>query len=238
MESSEGKASPGKPFKPPKAEIWNSMIDAGNAFRNGQLSNGVPDRTRPRHTDIIKVKNNSGADRARGEILAFTNKAITDLSDEHIWLLGSAITECDYFGILKEPIANQDIGDCQVSGCCLATIDVVVASHTRAKVVAGQYLLESSSDGPIDILYKPTGTGELECVVRFGSGIQMRLGRTGSGGLSISSAGTVTLYDESSGGFTLGSNTVQAWAFPTAIVGVSDVAIWKVGCRNVAFKVC
>lgn len=236
--NSEGKASAGQPFKPPKAEIWNSMIDAGNAFRNGALSNGTPDRTRPRSTDIIKVKNDCGEDRARGEILSLTDKAVTDLSDEHIWLIGSGVTECDFFGILKEPIADGGIVDCQVSGCCMAQVDVIDADHTRAKAVAGQYVLESSSDGPIEILYKPSGTGEQECVVRFGGGVQMRLGQTGSGGLSISSAGTVTLYDAVSGGFTLGSETIQAWAFPTNIIGVADVAIWQVGCRNVAFKVC
>jgi hypothetical protein len=236
--NSEGKASAGQPFKPPKAEIWNSMIDAGNSFRNGQLSNGVPDRTRPRNTDIISVKNDCGEDRARGEILSFTDKAVTDLTDEHIWLLGSEVTVCDYFGILKEPIADGSIGPIQVSGCCMAQVDIVDADHTCARAIAGSYVLESATTGPIEILYKPSGTGELECVVRFGGASKMRLGRTGSGGLSISVAGTITLYDEVSGGYTIGSETIEAWAFPTAIVGIADVAIWEVGCRNVAFKVC
>jgi hypothetical protein len=168
--NSEGKASPGQPFSAPKAEIWNSMIDAGNAHRNDRLSNGTPEPTRPRQTDVIKLKNNSGADRSRGEILRINGKAITNLSDEHLWLIGSAPTDDGYFGILKEPIRNGGIGQVQVSGCCMAMIDVADADHTRAKSVASQYVLESSDDGPIEIIYKPSGTGELECVVRFGGG--------------------------------------------------------------------
>jgi hypothetical protein len=167
--NSEGKASPGQPFSAPKAEIWNSMIDAGNAHRNARLSNGTPEPTRPRQTDIIKLKNSSGASRSRGEILRINGKAITNLSDEHLWLIGSAPTDDGYFGILKEPIANGSIGQAQVSGCCMATIDIADANHTRAKAVASQYVLESSDDGPIEIVYKPSGSGELECVVRFGS---------------------------------------------------------------------
>jgi len=167
--NSEGKASPGQSFSAPKTEIWNSMIDAGNAHRNARLSNGTPEPTRPRQTDIIKLKNNSGADRSRGEILRINGKAITDLSDEHLWLIGSAPTDDGYFGILKEPIRNGGIGQVQVSGCCMAMIDVADADHTRAKSVASQYVLESSDDGPIEIIYKPSGTGELECVVRFQS---------------------------------------------------------------------
>jgi hypothetical protein len=166
---SDDKASPGQPFRAPKAETWNGMVDAGNAYRAGRLSNGVPQPTRPRETDIIKLKNSSSGNRARGQILRIDGKAITDLSDEHIWLIGQAPTADDYFGILKEPIADGEVGRVQVSGCCLALVDVVDAGHTRAKAVASEYVLESSDDGPLEILYAPGGTGEQECVVRFQS---------------------------------------------------------------------
>ena len=177
--NSQDKASPGQPFAAPRAETWNGMIDAGNAYRAGRLSSPTPPPTRPRETDIIKLKNNCGADRARGEILLIDGKAITDLSDESIWLIGDEPTADGYFGILKEPIENGDIGRVQVSGCCIALIDVGDADHTRARAVAAGYKLESADDGPIEILYAPAGTGELECVVRFGGsgGVGMTLYR-------------------------------------------------------------
>jgi hypothetical protein len=172
--NSEGKVSPGQPFSAPKAEIWNSMVDAGNAHRTDRLSTDTPERTRPRQSDVIKLKNSSGAARSRGEILRINGKAVTDLSDEHIWLTGSAPTESGYFGILKEPIENGSVGQVQVSGCCIAQVNIADANHTRANAIAASYVLGSSDDGPIEILYAPSGTGELECVVRFGG--------TGGGG--------------------------------------------------------
>ena len=165
---SDSKRSPGDPLTPVPAETWNGMVDAGNAFRASKLSNGTPQPTRPRETDIIRLKNSGSGDRARGEILRIDGKAITDLSDEHIWLIGQEPLGDDFFGILKEPIEDGAVGRVQVSGCCIALVDVIDAGHNRAKSVAGEYVLESSDDGPIEILYAPSGTGELECVVRFG----------------------------------------------------------------------
>jgi hypothetical protein len=46
---------------------------------------------------------------------------------------------------------------------------VIDIDHTRAKPSAGDYVLESATDGPIEILYAPGTTGASECVVRFGS---------------------------------------------------------------------
>lgn len=164
-----GKASPGSPFVPPPAVIWNNMVDAGRAWADSQLSNGAPPPNRPRPTDLIRIKNDCGADRDRGEILLISGKAITDLAEESIWLLGDTPTADGYFAILKEPIQSGDVGTAQVSGCCLATIDVSSTGHTRAKAAAGLYVLESASDGPLEILYSPGTTGEVECVVRFAS---------------------------------------------------------------------
>lgn len=193
---SEDKRSPGQPFKAPRAETWNGMVEAGNAYRAGLLSDGgPPPRTRPRSTDTIKLKNSSGANRARGEILRFNGKAITDLSDENCWLIGSAPTESGYFGILKEPIESNGVGDAQVSGWCMATVDIADADHTRARAIAGQYVLESAHDGPLEIIYKPSGTGEIECVVRFGFWSGAIVIMTPSGGIPARSGTTVGKAD-------------------------------------------
>lgn len=192
---SDDKVSPGQPFAAPRAETWNGMVDAGNAFRAGKLSSGTPQPTRPRQTDVIKAKNASGAARSRGEILRFTGKAITDLSDEFIWLNGGVPTEDGYFGILKEPVENNAVAKVQVSGCCMATVDIVSEDHTRARPVAGGYVLESSDDGPLEILFAPTGTGEQECVVRFGFWPGAIIIMTPSGGIPARVGTTVGRAD-------------------------------------------
>lgn len=165
---SDGKASPGSPFKPPPAVLWNNMVDAGRAFADSRLSGGTPARNRPRPTDILKLKNSSGADRAKGEILKIDGTILTDQDGESIWLDGKAPTDECRFGILKEPSVSGEINEAQVSGVCLAKVDIIDADHTFAYAADGDYVLQSGESGPVEILYAPSGTGEKECVVRFG----------------------------------------------------------------------
>lgn len=169
--NADGKTSPGSPFKPPAARIWNNMVDAGRAFADSQLNASAPGPVRPRETDIIKVKNDCGAVRRKGEILKIDGNAIETVADEHIWLVGKAVTADCYFGILKRPVEIDGVESVQVSGVCMALIDITDTAHTRANCAAGSYVLESSDSGPIEILYSPSGeTGEQDCVVRFAGG--------------------------------------------------------------------
>ena len=174
MAGSDGKASAGDPLRPPPASIWNNMVDAGRQFAIDRLSGGPGDKTGPRSTDIIRVKNTCGEDRAKYEILRIDDKAIEDLSPESIWLKGVEPTAAGYFGILREPCADTEVASLQVSGVCIAKVNIVSVTDTRAGAVAAGYVLESGESGPLEILYHDGTVGEQECVVRFG----------GSGGIS------------------------------------------------------
>jgi hypothetical protein len=221
--NSEGKASPGQPFLAPKAEIWNSMIDAGNAHRNGRLSNGTPEPTRPRQTDVIKLKNSSGASRSRGEILRINGKAITNLSDEHIWLIGSEPNSISPIAVLKEPIEDEKVGNVQLSGCCFATVDIVDEDHSRARPIAGQYVLESGDDGPLEILYKPSGTGEQECVVKFVD-VTAIIIQTPSGGIPARVGTTVGKADCTV--FTISdSDVLTSTGTTVSVVNIAEAAV-------------
>lgn len=168
--NSDGKASPGSPFKPPAARIWNNMVDAGRAWADSRLNKPAPNPIRPRETDIIKAKNTSGAARRLGEILRIDGKAIETVTDENKWLLGVEPTDDGYFGILKEPAVDGSLASLQVSGCCMALVNVTDVDHKRATSADGDYVLQSGDDGPIEILFAPDGTGEKTCVVRFAGG--------------------------------------------------------------------
>jgi hypothetical protein len=145
------------------------MVDAGRAWADGRFSSPSPNPIRPRETDMIKVKNTSGAVRRLGEILRISGKAIETVTDENKWLLGVEPTDDGYFGILKEPAASNSLASLQVSGCCMALVNVTDADHTRATSADSDYVLQSGDDGPIEILFAPDGTGEKTCVVRFSS---------------------------------------------------------------------
>jgi hypothetical protein len=174
---SEGKVSPGDIFQPPPAAIWNNMVDAGRAWADQRFSNSTPEPTRPRQTDLIKLKNNSEAPRKKGEILKIDGKAIEDITGESIWLLGVEPTADCRFGILKYPADGSeeagDVVDCHVSGACIARVNVTNEFHTHAVAVDGEYLLQSSFGGGVEILFAPPipeedeYPQELDCVVRF-----------------------------------------------------------------------
>lgn len=165
--NTEGKGSSGAKFRVPPANVWNNMVDAGNAYALSKLDSPGGPPTRARATDIIKIQNTSGAARRTGEVLKIEGKALDTITAEHIWLLGVEPTADCYFGILKKPVADDGIEQLQVSGVCLALVNVTDVDHDRAYVLDGYYVLQSSSDGPIEILFAPSGTGELSCAVRF-----------------------------------------------------------------------
>lgn len=146
------------------------MVDAGRAWADSRLNGGAPNPIRPRETDIIKAKNTSGAARRLGEILRISGKAIETVTDENKWLLGVEPTDDGYFGILKEPAVNNGLASLQVSGCCMALVNVTDETHTRATAVEGEYVLQSGGNGPIELMYAPTGIGEKTCLVKFDSG--------------------------------------------------------------------
>jgi hypothetical protein len=166
----EGKVLPGDDFNPPPAAIWNNMVDAGRAWADGRFSSQSPNPIRPRETDIIKAKNTSGAARRLGEVLRISGKAIETVTDENKWLLGVELTDDGYFGILKEPVENNGLASLQVSGCCMALVNVTDADHKRAMPADGEYVLQSGSSGPIELMFAPSGTGEKTCLVKFDSG--------------------------------------------------------------------
>lgn len=167
---STGKVTSGAPFRAPPATIWNNMIAAGQAVADGKLSSGPPGATRPRATDLLRLKNSSEDVRRKGEILKIEGKVIEAITDENIWLDGIEPTADCRFGILKSPADDGEVITAQVSGVCVALVNVTDASHTFAAASATDYVLQSGGSGPLEILYAPSGTGEMECVVRFGGG--------------------------------------------------------------------
>ena len=58
-----------------------------------------------------------------------------------------------------------------MSGVCQAWVNVTDADHGFARVADSQFVLESTESGPVQIVWKPTGTGEKDCIVLLrGSG--------------------------------------------------------------------
>jgi hypothetical protein len=105
-----------------------------------------------------------------------------------------------------ESIPDGKYGDCQISGVCMADIDVVDADNTHARVVPGSTQLKGDFGGWARIVYKPSGTGVKSCAVLLGaldnvtrkarSISTVTDGGTGTADIYVngSSRGSVTVY--------------------------------------------
>jgi hypothetical protein len=165
--ASNGKSSGQRIVKVPPA-LWNDMVSAGEAYRDSFFNQPDPGRTRPRSTDIIKVRNDTGEDRERGEVVCFNGFVLTDLEPESIWLKAIATRRGKKFAILKYNVAEDEVVHAQLSGVCLARVNVTSLAHRAARLPDdASFVLQSSFSGPVELLWTPEETGEADCVVNI-----------------------------------------------------------------------
>lgn len=160
------KVSPGQPI-PRSASLWNNLIGAANEYAARQL--GQPGRLKTPliPTDVIKIKNSSGAQVRLGEVLEISGFLLSDVVRDSLWFDGDTPDGTRPFGIVLQDMPTAAIDRAQVSGVCVALVNVTDESHDYAVVASGELVLQSAGTGPVRILYKPTGTGEKTCAVLF-----------------------------------------------------------------------
>ena len=164
------KVGQGSRWKPPTASEWNAMQEAAEYVRQLRLGVGGGPQYQPVPTDLIKIKNSSGASRSRGHVLEITGILEATFSRLRMAFDGGAPTPSSdkRYAILKEDIPNGGIGLAQVSGICAAVVNVTDSAHKYAKITASTYSLQSSLHGIIPLVYQPSGTGSThECAVLF-----------------------------------------------------------------------
>lgn len=169
-----GPATSGDFFRPPPIGEYDSMREAGR-----EIGNRRPRRARKRRrpeipTDCIWMKNSSGAALAIGRVVEIGTKLLTAITAESLWFDG---IEPDADGtkaiaIARNPVPSNDIDIFQVSGVCLAQVDINDTDDRWADVTNGSTLLSSNATtGRVEILQKlASGTGEKQCLVRIGTG--------------------------------------------------------------------
>jgi len=180
----------GQPFKP-KAETFNTFVDAARAHRQRQHDRGRQPHGEFRQTGIIRVRNDSGADRDRFDILGINTPVITPADNlQHFQnhVVQSVVTPTTsshqgQFVVLLEPIASGQIGRAYVSGVCPARLYLQSSAVTdvrAAEVRNGNTdSLEPSTWGSAAVLWHdpyPTGaTGpqNVWAVVRLGNQVSL-----------------------------------------------------------------
>lgn len=214
------KLTPGQPAII-KAGEYNAGIEAGQWYsQQRQLGSGasiVPGGISP---CVIKVRNEFNGDLNAGSVVEIGASLLTTFTQRQIWLSAAKRAGDGVCGVLLQPIKYQKMGPCQISGVCLAPVNIIDADNTHARVEVGSSVFKGDFGGYARILYKPSGTGVKDCVVLLGhhqSIIRKAVSTStitanGSGTANVEIAGSVVgsvtiYYDHMTGGGNIASSS-------------------------------
>lgn len=204
---------------------WNRVDEAVEHWQQQKrLGESTPSIPAPLSTDCIKLKNNSGGDLLRGAALQIQDDLLTSESQllaESLWFAGiTATVDNKPFGITRQAMKSGKIDTVQVSGVCIARVNITDESHERAYLKAGETNLQSSRDGSVQILWKPSGTGVLECVALLHNPLGRELIRfamyedmpaLGGEALAYKVEWTGAAYEQVGATFTVKDYTGRSW---------------------------
>jgi hypothetical protein len=169
------KVAAGQPI-PRSAALWNNIIDCTNDYtRRRALGEPSQAFSEAIATDVVRVKNSTGDHVRLGEIMDLSDFLLTDVLRTSLWFDGDIPDGVRQFAIALQDIPSGAIDRAQVSGMCVALVNVTDENHGYAISVSGDVVLQSAAVGPIRIVYKPTGTGEKTCAVLFVSALSSGL---------------------------------------------------------------
>ena len=161
------KVKPGDPLAIPAA-MFNTFVDAAKDYLSRQREQGQKATPAGRCGGIVLVRNDSGADPGRFEVLGVSTPLFTPTADLDAFkntraLAGVTPTEADHLGkfvILLEPVAAGELALALASGVCPVKLSVTDEADDFADVNDGQCAtLKTGPKGSAVILWKESGTG-------------------------------------------------------------------------------
>lgn len=217
------------------AEEWNGMLDAA------VLAKTFAART-PRAVDPpglraneILVKNSSGADRARFEVVGLATgpviSPVDSLAGFHQLpaLVAALPTTADYFGkfaILQEPVKSGSLGRAVACGLSYVKIEVAQTWHQRADVTnSSAAKLTSCPQGAAQIIWAESGTGEKWALVHIGSVLEVVLDSKAPSAWSAGGDKTCTIYRAGSSTGWTQTVTFDSWTSTETISSGKNVRI-------------
>jgi hypothetical protein len=150
-----------------KHSFLAALANEARTTRRGRARVGA-DNSAGAPANVIRIRNDSGADVAAGGVLGISDFLITPTEnlDEFLrepMLVGVTPDEDDHFAkfvILRDPISNGEIGAAFAYGTAPAQINMTDATHKFADVTdASTASLTSTIEGSARILCVQSGTG-------------------------------------------------------------------------------
>lgn len=166
---------------PISAAAWNALVGLARGLQEGHAEVGYRPGEVPlsRARTVMFIRNDSGADLSRFGVLGITGVFPTPDEAEASFKAGPILTGTTpavgshegRFAVVLEPIEDGKIGQAVVSGVTVAFVDVIDTTHTHCDIKDDdQDSLESATGGSAVILWKDSGTGVQEAVIRIGVG--------------------------------------------------------------------
>lgn len=161
------------------APAWNAFIDAARANKARDHGLAGPRHAAARAVTILPIKNSSGSDRGRFEVLGIDDLIFDPTANLAEFQNNPAIdgvtpataSHVGKFVILLEPIPSGRIGRGLLMGVCPVKVNFAAADDDYADVADGEAgYLASGSTGAASILWKESGTGEKWALVSVGAG--------------------------------------------------------------------
>lgn len=151
-----------------QASAYNKMANAANAFQANQLRAGQRTDLKFENNGVILVRNKTGSDRARYDIIALDGTIVDPTINESGYLERAAYDTAfvedatpdnqPALVILQEPLAIDAIGQAIVLGVTRARVRENSATHKYATWTSDPSILDSVDFGPIKILSIDGGT--------------------------------------------------------------------------------
>ncbi|MCG3128250.1 MAG: hypothetical protein CHACPFDD_03127 [Phycisphaerae bacterium] len=154
------KVKRGDPLVIPAA-TFNTFIDAARDFQQRQRSARRDAVREQRDTGIVLVRNESGADRERFDVLGIEGPIIERVDNEDEFkqrvALRGVVPSSPHpgkFAILLEPAKDQAIVRACVDGVCVVRVRMVDEAHTSADIAVGvASRLDSGDSGTARLLW-------------------------------------------------------------------------------------
>jgi len=167
--------TPGERVPTPSASVHNAMIDAAVDYRNRRISNPGNVKQAFQQTGIVLVKNASGEDRERFDVLGLDRPIITPDDNlvefkNHVTFRGVMPDIEEHRGkfcILLEPLAIGETGKAVVSGVTQARVYINRETDGYADVVTDDATRLESGDSGAQILWKHDGLSQQWATIRL-----------------------------------------------------------------------
>lgn len=234
-------------------DSWNRAQEAANIV----LDSNWRANDRPFGRPLSWVKNNTGADRERGDVVGL-NGVVIDSGDNaeeyqnrvvYSGIEPASPAHDTKYAILQQPTPTTISMPAMISGVTLAKVNVTDVGHEFCKLVNAKYELESADNGSARLLHAP-GTGTQLCWVRLGEAsgggdelydftLTEDMGATTAGQASAtvtkpdgSGSGTQTVKDHPAGIFSILKSGARGWVVKVG----SDYWIIQANCPPTAYE--